>query len=569
MQGSILIVDDEQTLRMTFEALLGDAGYATRSASNFDDAVAALETGEFDTVIADIVLGGKSGIDLLERIQQMRPGLPVVMITGQPTVDTASAALRLGAHDFVVKPVNKDMLLRAARSAVGYSRLQRERDEAAAQRLRYQGLLEAIFVSMAEGLITIDNHGVVSQINPAAVDICGVEPGRALNTKISDKIWDMLGPGREMLRKAAVEGMEHSRKHQIVPSSGPSRVVDMTARPLAGNGGETLGALILLRDETRLSQLEDSLQKRQGLHRMIGSSPAMQKLYSMLETLAQTDTTVLIEGESGTGKELAAEAMHYLGPRADAPLVKVNCSALSENLLESELFGHVRGAFTGAEADKAGRFLLAHGGTILLDEIGDISQSIQVKLLRVLEDKIVERVGEAKPRKVDVRVVAATNRNLEDLVRHGTFRQDLYYRLRVVRLELEPLRERLEDLPLLASHFLDEMSKKLSKGQAELSPETMAVLLRHRWPGNVRELRHVLEHAHVFCRDNLIRPEHLPREMNPPVEGGELLESGDERNRIVAALEKAGGNKAKAARILGYSRNTIYRKLHEFNIPLV
>ena len=568
MQGRILIVDDEQTLRMTFEALLSDAGYWVRCAADFDQAVDALAKDEFDAVIADIVLGGKSGIDLLERIQQMRPGLPVVMITGQPTVDTASAALRLGGHDFVVKPVNKDMLLRAARSAVGYSRLQRERDEAAAQRLRYQGLLEAIFGSMAEGIIAIDTKGGLSQINAAAGAICGIEPDKALGSVIGDSAWDMLGPGRDMLLAAAGQGAQDSRKHQIVPRNGASRMVEMTARPLQGGGGEPLGALLLLRDETRLAQLEQSLGKRRGLHRMIGSSPAMQKLYSMLETLAQTDTTVLIEGQSGTGKELAAEALHYLGPRSDGPLVKVNCSALSENLLESELFGHVRGAFTGAEADKAGRFLLANGGTILLDEIGDISPAVQVKLLRVLEDKTVERVGEAKPRKVDVRVVAATNQDLAELVRRGTFRQDLYYRLRVVRLELEPLKKRLEDLPLLAAHFLADMAGRLGKGGAELAPEVMDILLRHRWPGNVRELRHVLEHAYVFCTGGVIRPGDLPPELARPIDEPPGADSPDERGRIIAALEKAGGNKAKAARILGLSRNTLYRKLHELGIPL-
>ncbi|MEI6127860.1 MAG: sigma 54-interacting transcriptional regulator, partial [Pseudomonadota bacterium] len=285
--------------------------------------------------------------------------------------------------------------------------------------------------------------------------------------------------------------------------------------------------------------------------------------------LAVTETTVLITGDSGTGKELVAEAIHYSGPRALKPLVKVNCSALSENLLESELFGHVRGAFTGAIRDKVGRFQLAEGGSILLDEIGDISPAIQLKLLRVLQEKVCERVGDSLPMKVDVRVLAATNRDLQKKVLKGEFREDLYYRLKVVKIALPALRDRLADIPLLVEHFCARFNRSFNKNISGISPEVMKAFMKYTWPGNIRELEHALEHAFVVCHEPLITCEHLPQEImdygrgkRSAFEAPGLCASPD----IIEALKTSGGNKAKAARALGMSRQTLYRKMKEYKI---
>jgi DNA-binding NtrC family response regulator len=295
----------------------------------------------------------------------------------------------------------------------------------------------------------------------------------------------------------------------------------------------------------------------------------MQKLYALIEALADVQTTVLINGASGTGKELVAAALHSCGIRKDGPLVKVNCSALSEHLLESELFGHVRGAFTGAIANKVGRFQKADGGTLFLDEIGDISPAMQMRLLRVLQERVIEQVGDSTPITVDVRVIAATNQDLAEKVRQGAFRQDLYYRLNVVRLVLPRLKERLDDLPLLAEHFLRKFSAKFDRPFRAFSDDVMAMFFRHDWPGNVRELEHAIEHACILCRSDIITMSDLPPDLISWV-----LQQGvapgvtpmtEERSCLTLdeALTMTGGNKSRAARLLGISRRTIYRHLSD------
>jgi transcriptional regulator with PAS, ATPase and Fis domain len=295
----------------------------------------------------------------------------------------------------------------------------------------------------------------------------------------------------------------------------------------------------------------------------------MQEIYSLIESLCDVQTTVLITGESGTGKELVAEALHYRGSRSQKPLVKVNCSALSENLLESELFGHVKGAFTGAVKDKIGRFQRADGGTIFLDELGDVSHRIQLRLLRVLQEMEFERVGDSTPVTVDVRVIAATNQNLSEKVKRGEFREDLYYRLKVVEVAIPPLRDRLEDIPVLVDHFLKKFNEKFDKAITSVSADVQKIFMRHTWPGNIRELEHAIEHAFILCRQDIITIEHLPRsycsiiESRPaPLEGANENES----HSILQALEKTAWNKARAAKLLGLDRKTLYRKIWKYNI---
>jgi len=363
------------------------------------------------------------------------------------------------------------------------------------------------------------------------------------------------------------------------PDLGPrGRWVYFTASPLKNMHGEVIGAIETLQDVTQrkeaeedlrceLAGLEQELKGRFRFESIIGKSSCMQKMYALLKNLADTDTTVLIRGESGTGKELVAKALHYSGDRAARPMVTVNCSALTESLLESELFGHVKGAFTGALKDKVGRFELAEGGTILLDEIGDIPPGMQVKLLRILQEKEFERVGESSPRKADVRVLAATNRNLTELVRAGAFREDLYYRLKVVEVIIPPLRERLDDMPLLLDYFISLFNEKYKRTIRRVSKEVIDIFMKHAWPGNVRELEHALEHAFILCHGSIIIPAHLPIELLETPSNGAPAQAPSRSptaGNVVSALRQAGWNKAKAARLLGVSRPTLYRLIHSY-----
>jgi DNA-binding NtrC family response regulator len=321
-------------------------------------------------------------------------------------------------------------------------------------------------------------------------------------------------------------------------------------------------------------ELRLRLAETSGLRQLVGRSVAMQHLREAIQQVAATDATVLIIGESGTGKELVAQAIHYGGPRAERPLVKVSCAALPEGLLESELFGHERGAFTGARDRRKGRFELAHGGTLFLDEVGDLSPPTQAKLLRVLQEREFERVGGSETIRVDVRLVAATNRDLEDLVAEGIFREDLYYRLNVVPLRVPPLRERVEDVPVLVAHFLRAFAERWAKPVPAVSPEALALLCRHGWPGNVRELQHAVESMLVFSKGDPVTAADLPAtirgedrgsEADTRVPGATLRDL--ERQTIARTLVATGGNKRKAAEILGIGLKTLYRKIQEFGLP--
>lgn len=319
-------------------------------------------------------------------------------------------------------------------------------------------------------------------------------------------------------------------------------------------------------------QLRDQLRDKYKFENIIGSSPQMQSLFKTVEQVAPSRATILITGESGTGKELVASALHQNGPRSDKPYIKVSCSALSENLLESELFGHEKGAFTGALFTRQGRFEIAAGGTIFLDEMGEISPSTQVKLLGFLQDKEFERVGGNKRFKVDVRLIAATNKDLEKAVAEGTFRQDLYYRLNVITIKLPPLREKMSDLPQLVEHFVGKYAEDNGKKIEGVSPNALAALMSYHWPGNVRELENMVERAVVMCNDKIIGRKHFPvisdidesgiQKGMPPIPGSSLEDI--EKYAIQRTLEGVGGNRTKAAEILKISLRKIQYKLKEY-----
>jgi transcriptional regulator with PAS, ATPase and Fis domain len=326
----------------------------------------------------------------------------------------------------------------------------------------------------------------------------------------------------------------------------------------------------IVRQQEEILTLRKTLDLNDNYFGILGKTPAMQQLFEMIESVAQSDAPVMISGQSGTGKEMVARAVHWASPRKGQPFIKVNCAALNENLLESELFGHIKGAYTGADRNRIGRFEAADGGSIFLDEIGDIPLSTQVKLLRVLEEKEIERVGDHTSIKVDVRVITATNKNLEELIAQGRFREDLYFRVNVFPLGIPPLKDRMDDIPLIIQHFIAQHNLTSSKKIVAMSPEAVARLSAYSWPGNVRELRNAIEYALVLCPGGQIDVQHLPHKVLsenicPPAP--EPMPAR-ERDELVKALQQVGGNQSAAARLLGVSRVTIWKRMKRHGIDL-
>ncbi len=563
MAPYILVVDDEESVRFTFQYFLAEQGYRTSTEKSYASALASLERQTPDVLICDIFLGDRRGTDLVGVLKEMGAICPVIVLTGKPSLATAAEAVRIGAFDYLTKPVEKQALLKVVKQALRHKALEEEKEQ-------YRHRITAIFQSVKEGIITVDRRLRVLDANPQVASICGVEPARIVGLAFGRALDQCRGSCVKLLEQA----MAQDRNLEEVTvecgrSSRPDQLVVLNSSPLAGQQGHQRELVLTIRDVTRLHRLEKRLDTRRPFHRLVGQSPQMQRIYRFIDDLAPTSTTVLVTGESGTGKELVVEALHYRSPRAPKPLVKVNCGAIAESLLESELFGHVKGAFTGAERNKSGRFLAAAGGTIFLDEIGEISPRLQMGLLRVIQDKRFEPVGSSSPLEVDVRIVAATNADLEDRVRQGLFRQDLYYRLKVFDIHLPPLRERKDDIPLLVQHFIQKNRQSFDKDVLGISDNVMELFLRFPWPGNVRQLEHAIEHAFVVCRGTTILVDHLPADIvqyRPDPDSVPREREALDREAVLAALTACDWNKAKAARRLGVSRTTLYRKIAEYGI---
>jgi DNA-binding NtrC family response regulator len=442
---SVLLVDDEEDSRLVLSQLVEAEGCRVRCASSLAEARGLIESSAPDVVISDLMLEDGRGLDLVEQLQA-NPNAEVILVTGQASVGTAVEALRLGAHDYLVKPVD-------------------------AQRLR------------------------------------------------------------QLLR-----GLR--RTHRLADEVG---------------------------------RLKGELRRMGRFGPLVGSSPVMQQAYDLVERVAPSDATVLLIGESGTGKELVAQAIARSSRRADGPFVAVNCGAISATLIESELFGHEKGSFTGAERRHAGCFERASGGTLFLDEITEMTADLQIRLLRVLETSTVQRVGGNEPIKVDVRIIAATNRSPEAAVEDGKLREDLYYRLHVFPMRLPPLRERGSDVEILARHFVAELNRETGTDK-RLAEETVAALRRHAWPGNVRELKNVIQQIHILA-DDMITPDLLPSDLHArQVKDGPMLHvaagtplADVERRLILATLEQLGGDKRETAQRLGIALRTLYNRLSEYN----
>ncbi len=442
----ILVVDDEEIVRDALSEWLDNMGYQVKTVDDGLKALEEIELNDWDVTLVDLKMPKMDGIETLRRIHKIRPDLPVIIITGHGTVDSAVVAMKEGAADYVMKP-----------------------------------------------------------FNPEEINI--------------------------ILKKL----LEHQ---------------------------EVVKENIILRKE---------LEKRFKLEDLIGKSPKMQKIFELIKTVAPTKSTVLIRGESGTGKELVARAIHNLGPRSKGPFIATACGAMPETLLEAELFGYEKGAFTGALNQHKGRIEMADQGTLFLDEIGDISPKTQVDLLRFLQEREFRRVGGKELIKIDTRVIAATNKNLEEMISKGSFREDLYYRLNVITIEVPPLRERKEDIPLLLEHFLKKFNLENRKEISKISPDAMELLLSYDWPGNVRELENVIEHAVVVSKGSEIRKKDLPQNLidkffTPQLVNKDLRLDVVEKEHILNVLKMYNWNIKKVARILGINRVTLYNKIEKYGL---
>ena len=452
-RSRLLVVDDEQNIRRSLALILGGEGFEVLDAANGEDALSRLESQAVDAVFLDVNLPGIDGLEVLRRLRERDPVLPVVMISGHATIERAVEATRLGAFDFVEKPFSRERILVLARNATEHARLRREAERSARE---------------------------------------------------SDEL--------------------------------------------------------------------------------VGRSAAMQRLREQVDQVAPTDARVLLRGESGTGKELVARRLHRNSARATAPFVKVNCAAIAEELIEAELFGAVKGAYTGADADREGRFAAADGGTLLLDEIGDMSPRAQVKVLRVLQEGEFEPVGSTRSRRVDVRVIAATHQDLEQRVREGAFREDLFFRLNVIPIEIPALRERADDIEQLVEHFVAAESARHDLAPPSITPAALGMLRAHSWPGNIRELRNVIERLVILHTGREVGPDALPVEIRRDVVGattapGSTSAAGDyarlplreakerlERDLVVAALDRHDGNVTRAARDLGLERTHLHKRMKALGI---
>ncbi|MDC7228393.1 MAG: sigma-54 dependent transcriptional regulator [Spirochaetales bacterium] len=452
MKFNLLVVDDEKNIREGLGTSLEMDGYNIYLAGNGEEAMGLLNTNDIDLIITDLRMPVMSGQELLKKVISSYPGMPVIILTGHGTIETAVTAMRDGAYDFLTKPVNLDRLT--------------------------------------------------------------------------------------LLVKRALRGRELMIEHR------------------------------------ELKAEVDRLKSKNKFSRIIGKSSSMMRVMEVVEQVAATKASVLITGESGVGKELIADAVHELSDRKDKAFIKVHCAALSESLLESELFGHEKGAFTGALARKRGRFELSHLGSIFLDEIGEINQSTQIKILRVLQEKKFERVGGEDTVEIDTRIISATNRDLKEEIEKGNFREDLFYRLNVVNIHVPPLRERKEDISLLASAFLADFVQENGRQIEGFDHKAMLALHNHGWPGNVRELRNCIESAVVMCKGDVITPEDLPPSISQSADqdcikictGSTLADA--EKHIIIETLNSQKGNKSKTAEVLGIGRKTLHRKLGEYGLDI-
>lgn len=432
---------------------------------------------------------------------------------------------------------------------------------------------QTILDSIADGVFTVDEKMRITYFNRAAEKITGVSRREAIGQYCFEVLRANVCERTCSLRCSFETGEQTINRHvNILRADGKQIPISISTAVLRDDNGNIVGGVETFRDLSTLEELQKEIKRAYTFEDIVSKNHRILKIFDILPNIAESESTVLIQGPSGSGKELFARAIHNLSPRKEGPFVAVNCGALPDTLLESELFGYIKGAFTDAKKDKPGRFALAKGGTIFLDEVESLPPAMQVKLLRVLQEREFEPLGATVPIKAEVRVIAATKDDLAALVEQGDFRDDLYFRLNVVKLQLPALAERRDDIPLLINHFIDKFNRKMGRNLARVSDEVLGVLLQYAFPGNVRELENIIEHAFVMCRGEEIQLQHLPPEfsqvqsaVHAPAPAPQPLQDA-ERQTILTALQKHNWNKVETAKALGLHRTTLWRKMKEYRL---
>jgi PAS domain S-box-containing protein len=434
---------------------------------------------------------------------------------------------------------------------------------------------KTILDNIADGVFTVDPKLKITSFNKSAEQITGVAADEAVGRRCSEVLRTNICEERCALRQTMETGKRMMHKEIIIVRSDGRRLpIGISTAILRDKEGQIIGAVESFRDMSLVAELRRELKGQYTFEDIISKNPKMQLILKTLPQIAESEASVLVEGESGTGKEMVAHAIHNLSKRRKRPFVPIHCAAIPDTLLESELFGYKAGAFTGAKRDKPGRFALAQKGTLFLDEIGEIQPAIQVKLLRFLQDGVYEPLGAVQPLKADLRILAASNKTLSELVDKGLFRQDLYYRINVVKITLPPLRERMDDLPLLIDHFIERFNRRKGKHIHQVSPEAFGLLVAHDYPGNIRELENIIEHGFVMCRGETMKPEHLPPELAHDFDDHQTGTSREvplkdlEARYIWEALRRHNWNRLETARSLGISKSTFFRKVKSLGIEL-
>jgi PAS domain S-box-containing protein len=434
---------------------------------------------------------------------------------------------------------------------------------------------DAVLESISDGVFTVDLNWRITSFNRAAEEITGVARSEAIGRLCSEVFRSSMCGADCGLQQTLKTGKPIIGKSgYIIDNEGHRIPISISTAVLRDAEGRVIGGAETFRDLSEVEALRQELEGRYRVGDLASRSPLMQRVFEVLPAIAASPSTVLILGETGTGKELMARTIHNLSPRRDGPFVAVNCGALPDTLLESELFGYKAGAFTGANKDKPGRFALARGGTLFLDEIGEVSPALQVRLLRVLQERTYEPLGATRSETADVRIIVATNTDLAEQMRKGTFREDLYYRVNVVRVELPPLRRRKEDIPLLAEQFVDRFNRLQHKSVKGIAAEALSLLMAHDWPGNVRELENVIERSFILCNDGYVGIAHLPEDLTrhqASLSSSSNIQTAHElldAQSIRAALERHGYNRLAAARELGIHKTTLFRRIRKLGIPL-
>ena len=435
---------------------------------------------------------------------------------------------------------------------------------------------EAILESISDGVFTVDLEWRITSFNRAAEEITGIPRGEALGRRCSEVFRSSMCEVECALRQTLeTERPVIGKSGYIIDAEGRRIPISVSTAVLRDGEARIIGGAETFRDLGEVEALRRELEGRFRVGDLVSRSPVMQKLFEVLPAIAASPSTVLILGETGTGKELLARTIHALSSRHKGPFVAVNCGALPDTLLESELFGYKAGAFTGANKDKPGRFAMAKGGTLFLDEIGEVSPALQVRLLRVLQERVYEPLGATRSETADARIIVATNRDLAEQMRRGAFREDLYYRVNVVRVELPPLRRRKEDIPLLVEQFIDRFNRLQQKAVQGIAAEALSLLMAHDWPGNIRELENLIERSFILCGEGFIGIGQLPEELTAIRAGEQAAISGIKKihnlfdaQSIRSALERNGNNRLAAARELGIHKSTLFRKMKKLGIPL-